>query len=132
MRGEDIVHALAAKKYDDQLNAAADVLLSDFRKGQLGLVGLEVPPQVYEAPRPEEEEEGGGAEEVSDEHISSDSDSGRGSSCDRNINISSTDNSDSKEKGGSVPRVTGEGTSSSSSNSNSSGSSDHKGPYDGW
>jgi hypothetical protein len=48
MSGEDIVHALAASRYDDQLNAAADVLLSDFRKGQLGLVGLEVPPVVYE------------------------------------------------------------------------------------
>lgn len=46
MPGEDILHTLAARRYDDEINTAANVLLSDFRKGEMGLIGLESPPPL--------------------------------------------------------------------------------------
>lgn len=48
MTGEEYLHALAAKLYRGNLYSAADRLMADFRKGHLGPITLETPPEVIE------------------------------------------------------------------------------------
>ena len=44
MTGEDVVHYLAAKAKDDDLERAGTRILNDFRKTALGAFALELPP----------------------------------------------------------------------------------------
>ncbi len=45
MTGEDYLHALAAHRYQNDLERTARQLLNDFRVGQLGAIALEYPPE---------------------------------------------------------------------------------------
>jgi ribosome biogenesis GTPase A len=44
--GEDFLHTLAAQKYQDNVERVARLLLTDFRKGSLGAIALDVPPAL--------------------------------------------------------------------------------------
>ncbi|KAG5191763.1 P-loop containing nucleoside triphosphate hydrolase protein [Tribonema minus] len=46
--GEEFLHAVAARLYHGQVNAAADRLLGDFRRGFFGAIALEAPPSLDE------------------------------------------------------------------------------------
>mmetsp|Transcript_17116 Transcript_17116/g.28597 ORF Transcript_17116/g.28597 Transcript_17116/m.28597 type:complete len:458 (-) Transcript_17116:89-1462(-) len=128
MNGEDIVHELAAGKYDDQLNAAADVLLADFRKGQLGQVGLEVPPEVYtpgqeDHDQDENVKEGGAPAGERD----GDTDSSRNSK--RADDSSSSDESSGGY--GAITRAPGQ-EDEVTEQGGAAGARQGAGPYDGW
>lgn len=50
LTGEDYLHTLAAYRYQNDVERTARQLLNDYRVGQLGAIGLELPPhQVLEA-----------------------------------------------------------------------------------
>ncbi|MBL1174576.1 ribosome biogenesis GTPase YlqF [Pantanalinema sp. GBBB05] len=45
LTGEDYLHTLAAQRYQGDVERTACQILNDFRKGQLGAIALEYPPQ---------------------------------------------------------------------------------------